>query len=208
MNFAILSLPICQNLFGGVAYQIGSLILCVTMPAVSIMAAVLLTVCNHKGEKINFIGVLWGVVKNPFIIASILGILWNISHLAMPAFLDKTLSYLSAIAVPLALITIGGSFDLSRIKNAFRLSMVASIIKTVITPIIFVPIGILMGLKGYELGILFVYCAAPAAVSSYIMSAGMGADADVASNIVIYSTLLSGFIMVIGTFILKTVNLI
>lgn len=208
VNFAILSLPICQNLFGPVAYQIGSLILCADTPVVSILAAILLTVCNHKGEKINFFRVLWGVVKNPFIIASILGILWNISHISMPVFMDKTLTYLSAIAVPLALITIGGSMDVSHIKNAFHISMAATIIKTIITPIIFIPIGIFMGIKGYQLGILFVYCSAPAAVSSYIMSAGMGADADIASNIVVYSTILSGLIIVAGTFLLKTGGLI
>lgn len=208
VNFAILSLPICQNLFGQVAYAVGSLILCATMPVVSILAAVVLTVCNRREEKIHVGKILLGVIKNPFIIASFLGILWNISPFTMPAFLNKTLSYLSAIAVPLALITIGGSFDMTRIKNAFTLSMISSVIKVIITPLVFMPVGILLGMRGYELGILFVYCAAPAAVSSYIMSAGMGGDADIASNIVVYSTLLSGVIIVLGMFLFKTAGLI
>ncbi len=208
VNFAILSLPICQNLFGKVAYATGSLILCATMPVVSILAAVVLTVCNRREEKINIGHILWSVLKNPFIIASILGMLWNVSPLIIPAFLDKTLNYLSGIAVPLALITIGASFNMDRVKNAFALSMTSSVIKTVLTPLVFVPVGLLLGMRGYELGILFVYCAAPAAVSSYIMSAGMGGDADIASNIVVYSTLLSGIVILIGVFLLKTAGLI
>lgn len=208
INFAILSLPICINLFGDIGAQVGGLLLAVTIPVYNVLAVILLSVLCSGSEKIRPLKIALDVIKNPFIIAAALGAVMKFMPFGLPLFLDNAMNYVTDLAIPLALITIGGSFDFSRCRSAFPLSMTASIIKTVITPLVFVPIGALMGLAGYELGILMVYCAAPAAVTSYIMSAGMGGDPDIASNIVLYSTFMSGIMILLGIFLLKTIGIV
>ena len=181
--------------------------LSVTIPVYNVLAVILLSVCCSKG-KVRPLKILLDVLKNPFIIAAILGAILKFMPFGLPVFLDKSVSYVADMATPLALLTIGASFDFSRVKSAFPLSITATMIKTVLIPLIFVPIGAWMGLAGYELGILMVYCAAPAAVTSYIMSAEMGGDPDIASNIVLYSTFMSGVVILLGIFLLRTMGIV
>ena len=65
-----------------------------------------------------------------------------------------------------------------------------------------------LGFTGTSLGCVFIVFGGPAAVSSYIMAKQMKSDHELASQILLISTLMSLFTMFAGIFILRTTGLI
>ena len=89
-----------------------------------------------------------------------------------------------------------------------RLAVVASLIKTVITPLVFIFPAHLAGISSLKLGVLYIFLAAPTAVTSYTMTRNMGGDYDLSGNIVMISTAMSFFSIFAGMFIMKTIGII
>ena len=118
------------------------------------------------------------------------------------------LNYLSNMATPLALISLGATFRMESLKGRLGLTLLASAIKTAILPAICCLAAIAIGFRGVELGVIFIQFGSPASVSSYIMAKQMKSDHELAGQIMLISTLMSVFTMFAGTFILRMAGLI
>jgi malonate transporter len=58
------------------------------------------------------------VLANPIIMATVLGILYSLSGLALPAVLEQTLSFIGGAAAPSALFALGASLSLRRVAGS------------------------------------------------------------------------------------------
>jgi len=204
-NYAILGIPLTKALFEESIAANASVILAISIPLFNVLAVILLT--GFLGKKRGIGGVLAGVAKNPLIIAAALGVLVSIFKIPIPEFIMKTIFYIAQMCTPLSLIVIGASFTAQKAKGTVLLSVVASFIKTFIVPALFVYPAYLYGVEGPKLGVLFIFLAAPAAVSSYVMTRNMGGDYDLVSNIIMISTAMSFFSFFIGMMIMKTIGI-
>jgi hypothetical protein len=117
-------------------------------------------------------------------------------------------NYFSDLALPLALVGIGGSLNFENIKKASGLAFSASVIKIFIIPLVLTYTAYLFGFRGADLGIMFVIFACPTAIVSFIMAEAMGANSKLAGNIVLISTVGSVFTFAIGIILLKSLGLI
>ncbi|MEJ5263143.1 MAG: AEC family transporter, partial [Ignavibacterium sp.] len=126
----------------------------------------------------------------------------------LPSIVITTGNYLSELALPLALIGIGGSLNLEQIKKASALAFTSSVIKLIIIPLILTTIAFVFGYSGVDLGIMFILFASPTAIVSFIMAEAMGANSKLAGNIILISTLGSVFTIAAGILILKSFGLI
>ena len=70
------------------------------------------------------------------------------------------------------------------------------------------PIAVALGFRGIELGTLITMLAAPGAVSSFTMAEQMGADGDLAGQIVVFTSLFSIITMFFWIFINKQLGYI
>lgn len=115
---------------------------------------------------------------------------------------DKTIAYLAGASTPLALIAIGANFSFSDMKGRAGLAVTASVLKTVCVPACVIFAANLCGFNGAHLGALFIVFGTPAAVSSYIMAKNMNNDYKLASQIIVFTTLLSALTVSAGSFLL------
>ncbi len=209
-NFAILGVPLAANMFGEAGSTAASLIIPFLIPVYNVFAVVILAMNMPDGKK-EGAGLLWKIIKNvitnPLIISVILAIPFSLGIVSMPSVLNKTVSYLSELSTPLALISLGASFRFADIKGNISYSIFATVMKIAVCPLVFCTAAALMGFRGVELGIIFIAFGAPTAVSSYIMARQMKSNSIVASQIVVLTTLLSGVTMLIGSTILKNLGL-
>ena len=83
-------------------------------------------------------------------------------------------------------------------KNAKALSWVL-LIKLIVLPLVFLPLGWLIGLRGAELFVLLIIFGTPVGTSTYPMAQNMGGDGELAGQAVFLSTLAS--LVTIFTFI-------
>jgi len=205
-NFVIFGIPIIESLFGSEKIGVPTLLVAIVVPLFNALSVLALE--TFRGGKPNFKKIFIGVIKNPLIIASCLGILTLILKIKLPTPIEKTINDVSKIATPLSLILLGASFKFDEIKKYIKQTTIAVIGKTILIPCIMLPICIMFGYRGVELSTLMIIFAAPTAISSFTMAQQMDSDSDLAGQIVVFTSAFCVITVFIWIFILKQTNLI
>lgn len=207
-NYAIVGLALISNMFGNSGLGKASIILAFVLPLYNILAVVALTVPLRKERKLKIKDTIWEIIKNPLILAVFAALPFSYFNIPVTGVLEKTIRYLAELALPLALIGIGGSLNIKNIKEASALAFSSSIYKLIVVPLLFTYGAFLYGFRGSDLGILFILFSCPTAIASFIMAEAMGCNSKLAGNIVLITTLGSVISISIGLFILKSFKLL
>lgn len=205
-NFVIFGIPVIVSLFGEEYSGVTSLLIAVVIPLFNLLAVCSLEI--FRGGKINVKNIIKGVITNPLIIASCIGLLFLFIGIKLPNPVEKTVSDVSKIATPLSLILLGGSFRFSSYKNYIKQLVISVLGKLVVIPGVFIPIAVILGFRGVELACLLIMLSAPTAVSSFTMAEQMDADSELAGQIVVFTSGLSVLTVFLWIFILKQLSLI
>jgi len=211
-NFAILGVPLAENLFG----TVGTSAIAIVMPFVILMfngySVIILSVFSESREKRldrnAIIGIIKNIAANPLIIGVLLAVPFMVFGWELPVIADKSLGYVKDLATPLALICLGANFKPESMKGRVGIAVLASLVKTVVLPVLMVILAALCGLRNESLGVVLILFGAPTAVSSYIMAKKMENDHELAAQILLLTTIMCAFTMFGGIFILKNLNMI
>ena len=200
-NFALFGLPVALSLCGEERIGPTSLLVGIVVPVYNVLAVVALE--SFRGSRPDLKKILRGIVTNPLIIASALGVAVNLLHVGVYPAVAKTLRDLGAVATPLSLIALGGDFRFSRIRQYAKPLTLAVTGKLILSPLLLVGAGILLGFRDDTLVPILVFSGAPTAVSSYPMAQQMGGDGALAGEIVVFTSAVSVFTMFLWIFTLK-----
>ena len=206
-NFAFIGLPLAYNLFGQQGLAKCAVLLSFTIPLYNVLATILLTVTSPNADSSNIEGIIKSIIKNPLIISIVLALPFSYFHIQLPQIASKSIEYLSGIALPMALLSMGGTFSFTAVKRCVNLSLAAAFLKIVLSPLVFTLLAFYMGFRGYSLGSVFIVFGAPSAVTSYVMAKAMDSDSELAASIVLMSTLGSIFTLFAGIFIFKSMGI-
>ena len=213
-NFAILGIPLAANLAG----DTGKLLISILMPFVIIMYNVYTVIEMNifapselkKTPKQLLTSIIKSTLTNPLIIAVVLALPMLITGWRPSenfAFAEKTLDYISDTTQALVLIALGAGFSFKSLKGKVKYSLPTSFYKLVVLPVIAVAVArLVFHFEGVELALIFILFGTPSAVSSYIMAKNLKADADVASQVLMITTMFSILTMFLGIFTLKSMN--
>lgn len=200
-NFVLFGIPISTALFGEQAAGLAAILIAVIIPLYNVLAVISLEIFN--GRRPNILKILLGIVTNPLIIGSVVGVLFLLFHIELPTVLYETVSDISGIATPLAFIILGASFNFGDVgKYARELSLVLGC-KLAIFPVLFLGIALLLGFRDAPLAVLLTVFGAPIAVSSFTMAQQMGGDHALAGQLVVFSSIFSIVTMFLFIFLLK-----
>lgn len=205
-NFVLFGLPVTISLLGENNVGITSIIIAVVVPTFNFLSVISLEM--YKSNKLNYRNILKGIALNPLIIASLIGIVTLALGIKFPKFIDKTLLDLSKVATPLALVILGGSFKFSAIKDSLKQISLAVIGKLILVPGVFVPLSIFLGFRNAELATLLIMFSAPVAVNSFTMADQMGADSELAGQIVVFSSAFSILTIFMWIYLVKSFGFI
>ncbi|MGB3556359.1 MAG: AEC family transporter [Jannaschia sp.] len=129
-------------------------------------------------------------IREPMVAATLLGALFLWRGWTLPDVAMNALDLVGQMGIPLMLITLGVA--MARIRPAGLLPMAGlAIVKVIVCAGLAFGIGTAFGLDRVTLGVLVVQLATPVAVSSYLLAAKYGADAQPVAGLVVISTLLS-----------------
>ncbi len=207
-NFAIIGLAIIVNVLGTLSLGKASLLVAAVIPVYNILSVIVLTASLRNEKHVDVKQTIFEILKNPLIIAVFAAIPFSLFKIPIPNVALKTVEYLSALTLPLALIGIGGFMSFSGLKKDFPLVFFATLLKLVIIPLLAVYGAYLWGFRGENLGIIFILFACPTAVASFIMAEAMGLNGKLAGNILLLTTFGSVLTITIGLFLLKEHGLI
>ena len=200
-NFVLFGLPVAISLCGEEKIGMTSLLLGIIVPIYNVLAVITLEI--FRGGKPSVKKIVLGILKNPLIIASVLGVGMYLLKIELPYTIEKTVVDIGRIATPLALIALGGGFEFHKVKGDIKQLMVSVIGKLVISPLLMVTVAVLLGFRNEILVPILLMSGAPTAVSSYTMAEQMGGDGELAGEIVVFTTGISIHTIFLWVFVLK-----
>jgi len=209
-NFVFIGLPLIRNIMGGELPARALVVTAFIVPTYNILSVVILTI--YSGEKQSLLKTtketVLNIVKNPLIWGIFLGVGANLINLELPIAIAQTFAPLSQMAMPIMLLCIGATLDFTKLKSTIKNALLVSFYKLVLVPLVFLSIAIYMGFPSDSIVVLYVMYAAPTAIASYTMAAMMNSDEELASNIVVLTSLLSAITFTIGIYILRVMEII
>jgi predicted permease len=206
-NYLLLGYPLALNLFGESGVGPTAMMLPIIIIVYNVMAVFILEFYSGSGTRVSKMKVLIGVLKNPLIIGAACGVVFSLLPWELPVVLARTVDDVGKIANPMALILLGGQFSWGGLAGNLRLVIAGTALREFVIPTLTTVGAVLLGFRGPELGALFILFCSPTAVSSYIMAKNMNSDADLAGQIILSTTVISGISLFIGTFILRSLGL-
>ena len=211
-NFAIIGMPLAATLGGEAGAAVAAVLSAVTVPVFNVLAVMALSAFRREnGRPVSGRKLLLDVVKNPLIDGVALGVAallirqWQVAQFGSVAFsLQRDLPWLysaakdlKSIASPLALLLLGGQFRFSAVKELWKEVAAGTVCRTVMAPLLGVGGAVLLGSWGVlqcglaEYPALIALFGSPVAVSSAIMAREMHNDEQLATQLVVWTSIAS-----------------
>jgi len=207
-NFLYVGYSLMENVTGSVG-PIAPLAIAFVVPLYNILGVMVLSYYNTSDEnQVDLKSVFLNILKNPLILSIGAGFLFSYSGLVLPELADRTFSYFGVLVTPLALITIGGAFRFDKIRESFSISLLASFLKLVLLPLAAVMLALNFGFTSEEILVIYIVFGVPTAAVSYIMTIVMKGDHDLASGIIMLTTLLSNVTMTLFIFAFRSLGIV
>lgn len=200
-NFVLFGIPVVTAIYGAGAAGVAALLVAAVIPLYNLLAVIALEMFN--GKTPSFFRALLGILTNPLIIASVAAVLLLVFQIRIPDVLEGTIGTVSGIATPLAFIMLGAGFTFSKAGKYIKPLLLTSAIRLLIFPAMALGAAVLLGYRSTNLAAMLGVFAAPIAVSSYSMTQEMGGDENLAGQLVVYTSILSLFTLVLFIFLLK-----
>jgi predicted permease len=213
-NYAIIGMPLAAALGGPKAEAVAAVLSSVAVPILNVLAVISLSMFVNQTDsgRISVKHILLDIVKNPLIQGVGAGLLclvlrwgqieaWGEVRVSLAIHgkvFYTVLTYLKAITTPLALIVLGGQFVFAAVKELRKEIIVATLSRVLLAPIIGIGGAIVLSKLSIlqcgtmEYPALVALFASPVSVSSAIMASQMHNDEQLATQLVVWTTIASG----------------
>ena len=204
-NYAIYGIPLVMLIYPDRDISIAAIIVIWVIPIFNVLSTIALMMYG-SGQKKTASDMLKGVLLNPLILSTVLGLLCLLLQIPIPQIIDTPIQRLGSIATPFALFLLGANIDFSQAKANLKVLSFAVIARLIILPLIFLTGAVLIGIRDISLAALLALYGSPTAVSSYPMAQQLGGDAELAAQQVVFTTTFSGATIFFWLFLLKTLG--
>lgn len=199
---AILGVAFIQNIYGDAG--MAPLMILGSVPLFNIFAVLILMIESPREnhEQLRPGQLFYGVITNPILLGIIAGTVFSLLPVELPTIADKTLNSLASLTTPLALLSIGASFEGTKALKKAGATAVAALLKTVGLSAVFIPCAVALGFREKELVALLIMLGSPTTPSAYVMAKNMGHEGVLTASTVAATTLLSALTLTGWIFIL------
>lgn len=206
-NMAYMGFPLAVNAFGIEGLEKAAVVNGFTMPAYVFFGSVILSIYSTKQTE-SPLKIVFRILCNPIVVSCFVGLfataLLDISGLREPEnqtpimiiisqIVVKTFNLTGSMGLPLALISVGASLNLTTLSRHKNLIVISAVTKLVITPLL--TFGIIYyffpGIGKVSLGAAVLLMTMPTAVVYTVVSQGLDVEGEFTASVVVVSTLLS-----------------
>ncbi|RYF07402.1 MAG: AEC family transporter [Comamonadaceae bacterium] len=136
------------------------------------------------------LGFLRELIRNPLIVATATGLVANLLGFRIPAWIEPTVSRISASSLALGLMAAGAGMQFGLMARGKTLSASVLLIRHLITPLIAFGLAIVFQLDAVQTTVLLAFTALPTASTCYVLAARMGYNGPYVAGLVTLSTML------------------
>ena len=191
-NLGYIGLAVAYYYLGNEGFVKTSILIGFMMILQNLLSVLALTVnSDNRSSRHEWTVVLRKIGGNPVIVSAMAGIFFSLAEIPVPLIVERSLGILSGMALPMALLIIGGSISFGLIRDKLYPVLVALGLKLVLLPGLGYVLYRIFGLPSQDFLPGLILLASPAATISYVMAKEMGGDPDFAVASISASTLLS-----------------
>lgn len=176
---------------GGAGITLFAIAISLAIPVLNVLCVLTLARYGAHGQSTSLKGQALFLIKNPLIIACLIGIAMNLAGLSLPRGIEPMFKMLGSMAAPMGLLTVGAGLQWEAARSGGRAVLLACALKLAIYPVMLFGAAKLWGLGPLETQVMVLWGAMPTASASYILARQMGGDAPLAAAIVTVSTVLA-----------------
>lgn len=201
---AILGAAFIQNIYG--TSGMSGIMILGSVPLYNIFAVLILTLeCPDPQGLTEPLGAklrrsIGKIFRNPTLIAIALGMLASLVKLPIPTMVTKAMSSLGSMTSPLALLAIGAGFKGRAALAKLKPTILATVIKLLILPAVFLPLAVRFGFLDQKLVALLVMLGSITTPSAYVMAKQMGHDGTLTGSVCAATTVLSAITLTFWLF--------
>lgn len=201
-SVAVMGVALMENIYGEAGPA--PMMILGAVPLFNIYAVLVLTMEGPEGGgKGTIRRTLHNVVRNPLLIAIVLGTISALLRLSYPPIVSKTMESVGSLATPQALVCIGAGFEGKKALAKLKPTAVAALIKLVLLPVIFLPLAVALGFRDGALVTIVIMLGTATTPSSYVMAQSMGGDGVLTSSVIVSTTLLSALTLTFWLFLVR-----
>lgn len=229
-NVAIIGMSLTSVLGNAEALAITAVVLAFIQPVMNTLAVVSLSIySDDEGQKISLADILKKVATNPLIHGILIGMLCLALRSAQKSlfgevvfslqrdmtFLYTALNNLKSITSPFMLLILGGQFNFTASMGMLREIVTGTLWRVVIAPVLCIGLAIVLSANTKLINFgpevypsLIALFGSPTAVSSAIMAGQMGHDHQLATQLVVWTSVASIFTMFVTVCIMMSMGLL
>ena len=177
------ALALAERLAGGAGVAWMALLVAVCVPLCNVAAVALLA--RHGGH-----GYARALLRNPLILATASGLVFNGLGLRLPELVGTTLGRMGAAALPLGLMAVGAGLQLGALREGPKLAAALLVIRHALLPALALGLVVVLALPTGQQLIVVAFAAMPTAPSAYVLAVRMGGHAGFTAGLVTLSTLI------------------
>ena len=177
------ALAVVERLTGAPGLASIAVVISVVVPLANVAAV--WPLARHGGQ-----GYLRELARNPLILATVSGLVFNLLGWRLPELAATTLGRIGGAALPIGLMAVGAGLRLGALGEAPGLAAALLAIRHLALPMVALLCLWGLGLPPAQQVVLVVFAALPTASSAYVLAVRMGGHGGYVAGLVTLSTLL------------------
>lgn len=186
------ALAIAASLLGTQGATLIAVAFFAMIPVLNFFCILVLAVYAGDGKP-NLGHVALEIGKNPFILAILAGLFFQLTLIEVPLFISETLRIIGVSGLGAALIIVGVGLKLRSLKTPNRFVIIAIFFKLLLVPAMGLFGAYLFGLDALAKQAIVIALGVPTASAGYVLARKMGGNADLMATILTMQTFISFF---------------
>lgn len=184
-------LAAARALYGAPGLTLTAVGIALLIPLVNVLSIAVLSAHGRDAKGASVTAILGGLVRNPLIIAAVVGAALTLSGAGKPPLVGEVVEILARAALPLGLLSVGAGLNLGAVRAAGRGVLVSGVVKLMMLPALTALACMAFGVTGLAFTVAVLFNALPCAPTSYILARQMGGDHTLMATIITVQTLLA-----------------
>lgn len=172
--------------------QDGLALMAITVAALVPLSNALSIIALAKNSKQN---IFYELIKNPFVIATVLGLFLNFSQIELPDVIQMNLQRMGNASIPVGLMAVGAGLTWVREKKDIALVVYWSTLKLMVFPLLVLLGAMFLHLPAPQRITAILIACVPTATSAFVLASRMGGNGAIVSLTISVMTMLAAVTM-------------
>lgn len=174
--------------FGDQGLILSAMVIAVMIPLSNLISVCVVSRYGANGSK-GWSGLSGALLRNPLILACLLGIAANLMDLRLEYGLMELAVILSQASLGLGLLSVGAGLVFQGLGSSVRAVGLAGAVKLAILPLLAALVGWAMGLDATSRYVIVIFASLPCGPAAYVLARQLGGDHEFMAEIITIQTM-------------------